>query len=374
MQIICIINNLELISILDEVIKMSMSSNLKVVGKYLDQPAFVKRINKIAPAVLVGAALAYDVYDTNKTPEKDRKNKFIQNTAVLTGTVASALLATKGLKVKNKEIIEGLIELPETQTEEIEAAMTKVKNANLKPLLKKLKDEKLLKLSEVSDLKEGLDKEFKNKNVLGKLIADPEDHNPFGELKDLSLLGLIPVIGGVTGGIVGDKLTKQDWKKNLPNKAKEGVYQYLNNIFLCNIGAGVALGALKAMKVDNKAAKFFGMIGGVVASGLVAGNAVANFVDKNIVAPLFDKTKKPKDFKSMFKDLNKDRHPEAIDLGLHVDDLASVGFISGLKVIGPILPMLYSISGYRSGIGYRNGEAQKQAPQASQNAVLNKKA
>ena len=57
----------------------------------------------------------------------------------------------------------------------------------------------------------------------------------------------------------------------------------------------------------------------------------------------------------MFKDLNNERHPEAVDLSLHVDDIASVGFLSGFKWIGPVLPLLYSVSGYRAGIGYRNG-------------------
>lgn len=338
---------------------MALSTNFKSIGKYLDQPALVQKLYKAAPVTLIGAALAYDIYDTSKAPKKDRKNKFIQNTSVLGVTVLSALVATRGLKIKNKQIFEGLIELPETQTEEIQRVLAKVKDEKIKKHLLKLKEGKLLKLSEITELKDGVDKEFKGEKLLGKIISDPEDHNPFSELKDLSILGLVPVLGGIAGGVLGDKLTKQDWKKKFPDKAKEGTYQYLNNIFLCNIGAGVALGALKALKINSKPAKFFGMIGGVVASGLVAGNAVANFVGKNIISPIFDKTKKPKDLKSMFKDLNKDRHPEALDLSLHVDDLASVGFISGLKWIGPVLPMLYSVSGYRSGIGYRNGDKSK---------------
>jgi len=45
-----------------------------------------------------------------------------------------------------------------------------------------------------------------------------------------------------------------------------------------------------------------------------------------------------------------------IDVSLHVDDVATVAVLSGLKWIEPALPILYSISGYRAGIGYRNGE------------------
>ena len=61
----------------------------------------------------------------------------------------------------------------------------------------------------------------------------------------------------------------------------------------------------------------------------------------------------------MIKDLNKERRPEALDISLHIDDIASVGFMSGVKWIGPILPALYSISGYRAGIGYRNQQQSK---------------
>jgi len=62
----------------------------------------------------------------------------------------------------------------------------------------------------------------------------------------------------------------------------------------------------------------------------------------------------------MFKNINAERKPEPLDLSLHIDDVASVGFLSGMRWIGPILPALYSISGYRAGIGYRNGETPPQ--------------
>ena len=50
----------------------------------------------------------------------------------------------------------------------------------------------------------------------------------------------------------------------------------------------------------------------------------------------------------------KERKPELIDLGMYTDDIATVALLSGLKWIEPSLPFLYSISGYKSGIGYRN--------------------
>lgn len=51
-----------------------------------------------------------------------------------------------------------------------------------------------------------------------------------------------------------------------------------------------------------------------------------------------------------------ERKPEVIDISLHTDDIATVAVLSGLKWIEPALPIMYSISGYRSGIGYRNNK------------------
>ena len=39
-----------------------------------------------------------------------------------------------------------------------------------------------------------------------------------------------------------------------------------------------------------------------------------------------------------------------------IDDFATVGVFNGIKFIEPCLPILYSISGYKAGIGYRNGD------------------
>jgi len=334
-----------------------LTAKLNIIGKYLDQPALVKKLYNTVPLVLSAGAAAYGLYDTYKSPEKDRKNRLIQNFSVLTFTVTSALIATRGLKIKGKEIFEGLIELPHLHKHDIEEVLTRVSDDKLKSLVNKVKDGKILKLLEVRDLSEGLKNKFKGENLLKKVIPDPHNHSPFAELGQLSLLGLIPVIGGITGGIVGDKLTKQNWKKKLPDKIKEGSYQYLNNIFLCNVGAGLALLLMNKFNVKSKAARFTAMLAGVIGVGLVAGNAIANFIGKNLINPAFDKNiHRHHGFNSMFKDLNYERHPEVLDLSLHIDDITSIGFISGLKWIGPILPLLYSVSAYRAGIGYRNGD------------------
>ena len=184
---------------------------------------------------------------------------------------------------------------------------------------------------------------------LNKLIPEPENISSkdiFSEIGRLSLLGLIPVIGGIGGGIAGDMVTTREWKKEIPNKIKEGAYQYLANIFLCNIGAGTALGVMEKFGVKSKTPRALGMIGGIVATGVIGGSAIANLISNKIIDPICGKKSK--------NGIYSERKPEALDIGLHTDDIATVAVMSGLKWIEPALPIMYAISGYRAGIGYRN--------------------
>lgn len=337
-------------------------NSLTILGKYLDQPALLNKMNSLMPVSLISIGAAYAIQDTFYAPKNEKSKKFVQNASVIAFTIASALIGTRGLKIKGKQLFEGLIEPIELDKECVEEVLGKVKDEKIKLLINKVKDNVLLSFREVKELDEGLNKIYnKSEKAISKVIPDAEsEEDAFGELGKLSLLGLIPVVGGIAGGVLGDILTKDGWKKKFPNKIKEGSYQYLNNIFLCNVGAGIAMVIMNKLKVQNKTARFFAMIGGVVGVGVLAGSAIANFIGKNLIDPIFDRNKRlPKDFHSMISDLNSERHPEVLDLSLHIDDIASVGFLSGFKWIGPILPALYSISGYRAGIGYRNGEQDK---------------
>ena len=335
-----------------------IKNNLKVFGKYLDQTALVEKLYNVMPPVLTGIAAGYGIYDTFQTPKDKRKNQAIKNASVLGFTVASALIATRGLKIKGKQLFEGIIELPEKDAEGLMEAISKPVSEKAKKLIKKVQDDKILKFNEVKYLMQEFKEKLKDEKFISKVIPDAESEAPFADLLKLSWLGLIPVLGGIAGGVVGDKLAKEDWKKQFPDKIKEGTYQYLNNIALCNVGAGLGALTMNAFNVKSKTARFAAMMTGVLGVGLAAGNAIANFVGKNVINPIFDEKVKSdkKSIKEMFKNLNSERHPEALDVSLHLDDVASVGFVSGLKWIGPVLPMLYSVSAYRAGIGYRNGK------------------
>ena len=211
---------------------------------------------------------------------------------------------------------------------------------------------KILNISEISKIYKELDSNKTGKEFLNKFIPEPDNitsKDIFGEIKRLSLMGLIPVLGGIIGGVSGDAATDNKWKDKVPNKIKEGVYQYLANIFLCNVGAGIALGVLEKNNIKSKSARAIGMVSGIILTGVIGGSIIANLISKKCIEPLFCLNKKENN------NLYSERKPEALDFGLHLDDVATVAVLSGLKWIEPALPILYSISGYRAGIGYRNG-------------------
>lgn len=285
----------------------------KVAGKFLDQPVLVAKFEKSVPYLLSGGACAYGAYQVKKAPENKKQETAIKTFSTLAFTVASAIAAPK---ITDRVFRSGKEEL--------------------KPKLKKV-----LSPKEIKQLYNTVDKDTFN-----KLIPEPENITSkeiFSEIGRLSLFGLIPVVGGITGGIIGDRLTDKHWKNKLPDKIKEGAYQYLANIFLCNIGAGAALGIMEKLNIRSKGPRALGMVGGIVTTGVIGGSAIANLIGEKLINPIF---KSNKEFRP--------RHPEPLDIGLHTDDIATVAVMSGLKWIEPALPLMYSISGYRAGIGYRN--------------------
>ena len=88
------------------------------------------------------------------------------------------------------------------------------------------------------------------------------------------------------------------------------------------------------------------ILGGITAAGIVGGSYIANFLSKKIINPLFSQKKE--------NGIYSERKPEALDIALHSDDIATAGVLSGVKWIEPMLPVMYFLSGFRAGTGYRN--------------------
>lgn len=327
---------------------------LKIAGKFLDQPLLVAKFNKTVPYLLTAGGTAYCVHSTKQAKQENKKDVATKTIITMGFTIATALIAPK--------IADKLFDKQTLKIKDIKKANAAIvdnffKNnqveAETKKILNKTK-EKVLSFEEIKYIQENAKKNTNLKDLLNKIIPNPENitsKDIFSEIGRLSILGFIPVIGGIFGGILGDKLTDENWKQKIPNKIKEGAYQYLANIFLCNIGAGIALGIMEKCKVTSKTGRALGMIAGILTTGVIGGSAIANAIGNKLINPLFGEKQQ--------KGLYSERKPEALDIGLHVDDIATVAVMSGLKWIEPALPIMYSISGYRAGIGYRNKNVNK---------------
>ena len=320
----------------------------KIGGKFLDQPILVAKFQKKVPQILIAGGALYTAHCVKKEDENLAKRKTLLRVGTtMFFTILSALAAPKivnkifrneastfqNIKEKNKTLIDNFIK------------ESKVNDPKIGKILEKAKD-KVLTYKDIKYLYSSSDS---NKDLLNKLIPEPENissNEIFSEIGRLSLLGLIPVIGGIGGGVAGDMVTTRNWKDRIPNKIKEGAYQYLANIFLCNVGAGIALAIMEKLGIKSKASRAIGMIMGIVSAGIIGGSAMANAISNKIINPICGEKSK--------KGLYSERKPEPLDIGLHVDDIATVAVMSGLKWIEPALPIMYSISGYRAGIGYRN--------------------
>lgn len=349
--------------------KLAMN-NIQVLGKFLDQPMLISKFKKAVPAVLIAGATAYTIHDAKKEndPEK-RKQRALRNGITLGATVAAAIAAPHIASHITKRPLSGSLASVKANNAQLVDSFIKTTKLDSKTseILQKSKS-KVLKFDEVKTIFS----KIKDKKFLNKLIPAPENitsKDIFSEIGYLSIFGAVPVIGGIAGGVVADKVTdEKNWKAKLPDKIKEGTYQYLANIFMCNVGAGVALGIMEKMGVKSKATRAVGMTAGIIATGILGGSKIANFVSEKVIEPLFHLNEKshinkpehihkhtnPMEFKPHEHHKHEKRKPEALDIGLHVDDISTVSLLSGLKWIEPALPIMYTISGYRAGIGYRN--------------------
>ena len=257
--------------------------NISAIGKFLDQPLLISKLNKNVPYILSAFAGGYLLKEVSQNPKENKRKEGIKTAIIIAATATSAIMAPKiaakltkratfpkpgDVITKNKDLVDKFIsENPDTQ---------------IKNILEKSKT-KVLNLKEVTKLfsEHG---EFAN-----KLIPPPQNiqaKDIFKEIGYLSIYGAVPVLGGVTGGIAADRITDKNWKNKVPDKINEGIYQYLANIFLCNIGAGAALGILEKMNIKSKAARCIGMIAGIITTGVIGGSAIANFIGNKIVNPI----------------------------------------------------------------------------------------
>ena len=343
--------------------------NIKSLARSIDQPLFLNKLQKKMPFFLISAAAGYGIYDTCKfsgnKDKKTRKNYALKNFIIISTTAASSLIGANGLKIRGKKIFPSLIEksdyshIVKTQSAAIEKyfSSTNISDLKLKKILQKAKCFPLSP-NEVDIVLKKLPQNREKSELLNIILPEPENLKAgdiFSEIGRLSLLGAIPVVGGILGGITADAATKSMSKNSTANKIKEGFYQYFANIFLCNVGACAALftaeglqkaGIIKPLSAVKKMAV---ILTGITATGIIGGSWIANKLSQKLIDPLFGKSRK-----NSHRKVYEERKPELADIALHADDIATAGVLSGFKWIEPALPLMYFVSGYRAGIGYRN--------------------
>ena len=359
--------------------------NISTLGRCIDQPLVLCKLHKKMPALLIASGVGFGIYDTCKDTQRcDRKVKLIKNTIIIASTISASLLGARGLNIKpfsfgfwgknykfsGKKIIPPLLNNPSVkevllnQNRAIDEFLNSVniRNDFILSVLKKARKSPL-SLKETNVLMKEIPESFAKNKLFKTLFPMPENPNAkeiFNEIGRLSLLGAIPVIGGIAGGIVADKVTKTQSPKSISNKIKEGFYQYFANIFLCNVGACAALftaerlQAAKVIKPLSSIQRLGVILSGITLTGIIGGSFIANKLSQKIIDPIFNKGKK-----ISYKNLYEERKPELLDVALHTDDIATAGVLSGFKWIEPALPFMYFLSGYRAGIGYRNNKCDK---------------
>ncbi len=375
---------------------------------FVDQPVLLSKLNNHMPALLAGVGGAYWALDSwhsaEHKPKDQKKTVWLKNGIIIASTIAVTLAGTRFVKwrgtggkfrlpISLKEgsplieiapLNESIAKQKEAITKFLTSNADGAKDADVIKILKKAHDgEKAFSTDDIhilyeklgaKDYKKNLAEDNPVRELFEELLPTPKNLTSkeiFSKIGALSLLGFIPVVGGVAGGVVADKVTGTGSKEKTSNKIKEGIYQYLANIFLCNVGAGAFLYASEKMsekgmiKPPGPGKRLAIILSGIAITGVIGGSFIANLISKYLINPILD-GKQAKDGK---KGIYNERTPEALDIALHVDDIATAGVLAGFKWIEPALPFMYFISGYRAGIGYRNGHGHKRQRAAQQEQI-----
>jgi len=344
--------------------------------KFLDQKHLLNAMGKtVMPTIpLVGAGIVG--YQTMHASPSDRSTTLLRQSATLATTVLATLWATRRYILKPQDMKDALKAVSESAAEML--ATIPPEQGDLRQFIHKA-SRTVLRPAEIHKLRLAFlnyaqhDKQAANA-LFEKIIPTPEGNTGkqmLGDIKDLSMMGLFPVVGGVAGGMLGDALVGKTSRKRVKNQVEEGAFQYLANIVLCNIGAACMLGILEMSSKKlavKRLPRMVAMTLGIVSFGIVGGSAIANFIGKNFITPVIQKGPlkaaqdlhhdiKRRGLKTMTDNLYQERKPEFLDAILHIDDFMVAGQLAGLEWLGRALPFLYGISALRSSAGYRNGES-----------------
>ena len=88
--------------------------NLKALGRCIDQPVILNKLQKKMPVLLIGAGGGYGVLDTYMSTrgksKEQKKTKAVKNSIIISSTIAASLIGANGLKIAGKQIVPRLLE------------------------------------------------------------------------------------------------------------------------------------------------------------------------------------------------------------------------------------------------------------------------
>lgn len=144
-------------------------AKISAIGKYLDQPLLISKLNKSVPYILSGFAGGYLINDVHKTPKEERRKEGLKTAITLFCTILSAIAAPKiASKLTKRNPFPSSCEVINRNKELVNNFISENPNTKIKGILEKSKN-KVLSLCEVSRLFK-MHKEFAN-----KLIPPPEN-------------------------------------------------------------------------------------------------------------------------------------------------------------------------------------------------------
>jgi hypothetical protein len=153
--------------------------------------------------------------------------------------------------------------------------------------------------------------------------------------------------------LIANKLNHEAPKKDM-DVVKEGIFQYVANIVMCGMGAGLGLLVANAAGFTKQERPLlrFGTIVAGLAAGIATGAAIANPLCNVIERAL--PTSSPKEQTTTPN--KKGRTLEWQDAILHVDDIPTAFSVAGVQALKPLLPAFFIPSGLKAAVGYRNNE------------------
>lgn len=329
----------------------SFAVKARALGHFIDQPQIIQKASKTIPIISGLGIAGLFALDYFQAKPQERKKVALRDALVLGTTAAGTLIGA-------------LLFMRQTHDPFVVEEAIKTIAKKYGPHIEALVNKETKSRAEFQKILNTVSKEDAN-----KILPIEEEHEGFLEglkkMRSFAVVGAMSVLSGFGGGMIANKINKEPASKKV-DMIKEGIFQFIANIVLCAIGASIGIAVVnnKWKPVKQKLARF-GIIGAGLSLGIVGGGFIANAIGRAVVNPYFewrDQGKPDGSFVNWWKAQREaaegkpkaNRKVEFWDAILHLDDLPMALALAGVQILEPFIPLFFALSGYRTGIGYRN--------------------